>query len=568
MSTPRSTSGRQRLTTWVLGVVALVLTVPATIVLAGQDSGLERGSALVARDLDPGFSPDDLPDAEVPVTTLVDDVTTTHPVVVVVHGFAGSAQLMDDLGVSLARAGYAVVLPDLTGHGRNPLPLPVTDGVVSTGSIDADLAAVASWASSQPWADQARPIALVGHSMGAGAVVRYAVGSAETGGSEVPLGATVALSLPSADDLPQGSAEVPRNLLLLYGANEQQRFVDAALAGLQAAYPEGVVGPGYGSPVDGTARAADVVPRADHITILFSADMRQQTLDWLDSTVGAPSSGHDAGGSRVLWLLVLMVGAAVGFVPIARLALPERTPGEGGPAEAPRPRALVAVAVAIVASALASLAAAALSGVAARVPLAVGGYVIVWFACAAAVAAVLTTLVRRRGPLLVRPPSHVSASQWQSDSVSPDGVAAPARGVLREVLVVMALTAYGVVALGLVGKVTWSAFELAGDRRSWLLVVELAFIAWFWADDRLVGARWWLALITRAVAVVVLLASVVLLGAPGFLTLLVPLMAVVLGLLLVYGQTVTRRARLPWSAAVVQGVPLAYLVVTTFPLVS
>ena len=125
--------------------------------------------------------------------------------------------------------------------------------------------------------------------------------------------------------------------------------------------------------------------------------------------------------------------------------------------------------------------------------------------------------------------------------------------MLREVLAVMALTAYGVVALGLVGRVTWSAFDLAGDRRTWLLVVELAFIAWFWADDRLVGSRWWLALLTRVIAVVVLLASVVVLGAPGFLTLLVPLMAIVLGLLLVYGQTVTRRARLPWSVAVVQG---------------
>jgi hypothetical protein len=70
------------------------------------------------------------------------------------------------------------------------------------------------------------------------------------------------------------------------------------------------------------------------------------------------------------------------------------------------------------------------------------------------------------------------------------------------------------------------------------------------------------------VAVVVLLASVLVLGAPGFLTLLVPLMAVVLGLLLVYGQTVTRRATVPWSPALVQAIPLAYLVVTTFPLVA
>lgn len=555
MSTERATSGTQRLSSWVLGAVALLLTVPATVVLGGQDSGLVRGSAVVSRDLDPGFAPGDEP-VGVPVTTLVDEAAGPHPVVVVVHGFAGSAQLMDDLGVSLARAGYAVVLPDLTGHGRNPNPLPLSDGAVATDVIDADLSAVARWAVGQPFADPARPIALVGHSMGAGAVVRYAVAAASGPPGSVPLGATVALSLPSADDLPSGSALVPRNLLLLYGGNEQQRFVDAALEGLQAAYPDGVVGPGYGSPVDGTARAAEVVPRADHITVLFSADTRQQTLDWLDSTVGAPSSGHDAGGSRILWLLLLMAGAAVGFVPTARLVLPARTAGEGGPAEAPRPRALVAVVVAVAASAIGSLAAAALSGVAARVPLAVGGYVIVWFGCAAAAVAVLTTLVRRR-------PSWLRPSVERVDDVAP-----PPRWVLHEVVVVLALTTYAVIALGLVGRATWTAFDLAGDRKSWLLVVELAFIAWFWADDRLVGARWWLALITRVIAVVVLLASVLILGAPGFLTLLVPLMAVVLGLLLVYGQTVTRRARLPWSAAVVQGVPLAYLVVTTFPLVS
>jgi hypothetical protein len=270
--------------------------------------------------------------------------------------------------------------------------------------------------------------------------------------------------------------------------------------------------------------------------------------------VGAPSSGHEAGGSRILWLLLLMAGAAVGFVPLARLLLPSRPLGEVGPASAPRPRALVAVLVSVAGAVVASVAAWALGGLAARVPLAVGGYVLVWFACGGAAVAVLTTLVRRRTSLL--------------RAVDAPAVEAPRGGVLREVVVVMGLTAYAVVALALVGRETWSAFALVGDRRSWLLVVELAFIAWFWADDRLVGSRWWLALLTRVVAVVVLLASVVVLGAPGFLTLLVPLMAVVLGLLVVYGQSVTRRARLPWAAAVVQAVPLAYLVTTTFPLVS
>ena len=151
------------------------------------------------------------------------------------------------------------------------------------------------------------------------------------------------------------------------------------------------------------------------------------------------------------------------------------------------------------------------------------------------------------------------------------GVAALQRSpTLRStnLVLVFAMTAYAVLALGLVAQRTWTAFSFAGGRERWLLLVELALLAWFWADDRIVGRRWWLALVTRAIAVVVLLASVVLLGAPGFLTLLVPLMGVVLLLLLIYGQTVTRRSSLPWAAALVQAIPLAYLVTTTFPLVS
>ena len=138
----------------------------------------------------------------------------------------------------------------------------------------------------------------------------------------------------------------------------------------------------------------------------------------------------------------------------------------------------------------------------------------------------------------------------------------------RDLIATFVMTAYAVVALGLVAQHTWTAFVFVGDRERWLLLVELAFLVWFWADDRIVGARWWLAVLTRVIAVGTLMASVAVLGAPSFLTLLVPLMAVVLGLLLVYGQTVTRRSSLVWSAPMVQAIPLAYLVATTFPLVS
>lgn len=537
---------RQRRSSWVLGILALLLTLPATLAIARADDGLVRGHDVVDG---------------VPVTTLVADASVRSPVVVVVHGFAGSAQLMDNIGVGLARAGYATVLLDLAGHGTNGEPLPLDGTSPVTDVLDADLGAVVTWARQQPWADASR-VGLVGHSMGAGTVVRYAVADAQ--GPRL-VAATVALSLPDAGMVPASAPTVPRDLLLLVGANEQQRFTDAALAALTAAYPGGQLGQAFGSSVDGSARAAYAVPRADHITILFSTEALQQTVDWLDSSVGAPSSGHTVGGGTIGWLLVLTVGAAIGFIPLARLAYAGRPePVRVSPAaaafasgdveDAPqRTGAGVVLVVALLASVLASLVARALTPVADVVPLAVGGYVVVWFAAAGLVAFVVLALLRRRHP---RVPPTVNLND------------PPARFPWRDLWATLAMTSYAVVALGLVAQHTWTAFAFAGDRARWLLVVELAFIVWFWADDRLVGPRWWLGVLTRVVAVGVLLASVVVLGAPGFLSLLVPLIAVVLLLLLVYGQTVTRRAQLPWAAALVQAIPLAYLVTTTFPLVS
>ena len=526
-----------------LGALALLLTVPATLGIARGDEGLTRSATVV----------DGLP-----VTTLVADPGERSPVVVVAHGFAGSAQLMDDLGTSIARAGYATVLFDFTGHGANGDRLPLTGTTGSADTLDGDLAAVVAWARTQPWADPAK-VSLVGHSMGAASVVRYAVSDA--GGARV-VTSTVALSLPSSGALPSGQPSVPRDLLLLVGANEQQRFLDAALGGLRAAYPSGELGGSYGSSADGSARGAVAVGRTDHITILFSTETAQRTVDWLDATVGAPSSGNTVGGGSIGWLLLLSVGAAIGFIPLARLAFPGRVetraalspadPRAAADAYVGRMASWQVLAITVVAALGASLVAKALSGVAELVPLAVGGHVLIWFAACGAVSLGLVAVLRRRGP---RVPPTV------------DLQAPPVPFPWRDLWATLAMTSYAVVALGLVAQHTWTAFTFAGDRPRYLLLVELALITWFWADDRIVGTRWWLGLLTRVVAVAVLLLSVAVLGAPSFLTLLVPLMAVLLAVLLVYGQTVTRRARLPWAAAVVQAIPLAYLVTTTFPLV-
>ena len=44
----------------------------------------------------------------------------SRPLVLVGHGFAGSSVVMRGFALSLAHAGYTVVLWDFDGHGANP----------------------------------------------------------------------------------------------------------------------------------------------------------------------------------------------------------------------------------------------------------------------------------------------------------------------------------------------------------------------------------------------------------------------------------------------------------------
>ena len=102
-----------------------------------------------------------------------------------------------------------------------------------------------------------------------------------------------------------------------------------------------------------------------------------------------------------------------------------------------------------------------------------------------------------------------------------------------------------------------------------LAVLLVVLGAWFWAESRVIsGTRGWrraLVLVaSRLIVVVALLAAVALLGAPGFLTLTVPLVVPILLLLAILGGW----ARDPAAAAASQAVPLALAMATIFPLIG
>ncbi|MEZ5117638.1 MAG: alpha/beta fold hydrolase [Candidatus Nanopelagicales bacterium] len=513
-------------------LLAAMLALPAVLGLSRADDGLAVRESVV----------DGVP------LTLVEPADPAPPEgwpgVVVAHGFSGSRTLMLPLARGLARAGYAVQLLDFAGHGANPDPLPLdADGTAGTDRLGRDLAVAVEALAGSPGVDPDR-LVLLGHSMGAGAVVAYAVSDAQ---GQERISATVAVSLPSAEDVPDGTPAQPRDLLLLVGAAESARFTDAALGALRAGYPDAQPERTYGDPAAGDARRMHVVPGVEHISIVLSADTLAATLDWLAPVTGG-TSGPGQLDPTLRWLLLLTLAAAIAVVPIAGWAYGS-VPTRAGPptAAAPTVRWWWALALALGGAVAASVAAWVLGPLAERVPLAVGGYVAVWFVVAGAtVLAVLGATGRGR--------------PW-------------ALGSGRVALATVGVVAYAVAALALTGRATWSTWSWVGPR-PWLgLLMLVAFGVYFLADEALVArASGWrraaVAAGTRTIAVVVILGAVVLLGAPGFLVLLLPLMVVLFVLLGWYATVVARHTSVRWAPAAVQAVPLALLVATTFPLAS
>lgn len=454
-----------------------------------------------------------------PVRVLTPEQSRPGPVIVLVHGFSGSSAMMDPMASALSRAGFVVVAPDLPGHGGNAMPL--TEGALDSAVNDAvGLAGELA---------DGGPVAVVGHSMGAGAVTGWA--------AQNPAAATVAISLPDAAGLPEDPAR-PANLLLLWGAAEQQRFVDAALTGLRRGYPEGEPGQTYGDHEVGDARRAGQIAGAEHISVIYRQQTFEEVSAWLSPGSGRPSPQGDA---RLIGVLLVLAGGVVAARPLlARSAggppaTDVRSPGgevrRAGGGVAGRLLILIGAAVG------AALGAAALQGVTERVPVAVTGYLAGWFAVGALLLGVAS---RRKGAGI----GDVKCLGW---------------GVLAGATLSL--------AIALPARLSWAAYELLAVR--WWVFLPLLMIlgAWFWAEWRVIeGFRGWrravLLVASRLVIVAVLLGSVTLLGAPYFLSLTVPLLVPILLLLAVLAGW----ARDPLAAGASQAIPTALVVATTFPI--
>ncbi|WP_422752985.1 dienelactone hydrolase family protein [Micromonospora sp. WMMD708] len=492
------------------------LTVLAVLALVIGGYGLSRADA--------GLSTRQVTVDGVPLTEVrADDGAgaVRRPGVVIAHGFAGSARLMRPLADTVARRGAVALLLDFAGHGGNPAGLPGAgrDDTASRGTLTHDLAVAVAYLRGRPDVDPTR-IVLVGHSMGAGAVTRYAAGHPDIAG-------TVAISLPDGGDLPDTR---PRRLLLIVGGLEFPAFRATAEATARR----------------GSGRRLVVVPGVEHISVLFAGRTHREVAAWVggvDGTAPRPAA-------RLVPAGLLLLGFGLGFVPLAVL-LTGRSGRRPGPAPvAPAPAVL---AVATAATGLGVLLAPVLPTT--RLPLAVGGY--------------LTGFLLVTGFLLAVA-RHVPLRLFGTGPAAPaaagGSVPAGGRTPLRPVVAALLLTGYAVVAvavpihLGL----TWA---LPVGARWWLLpVVTVGCLVFLAGAELLTQGRSWRYAAVGALAVPALGGAAVVGLAPGFVLLVVPLFVVLLGWQAAWAAVLRRAGAPRWAPAVVGAVLLAWPVATALPL--
>ncbi|WP_160160907.1 alpha/beta hydrolase [Actinomadura sp. K4S16] len=447
------------------------------------------------------------------------------PGVVVAHGLGAGGRLMRGFADTLARRGYAVALVDLAGHGASTRRLPGNgDGPAAEARLDRDLDVAVRHLRAMPFVDGER-IGLVGHSLGAAAVIRY-------GAAHPSVGATVAIS--------QGEMPVPasaRNVLLLAGGLEFPAYRDGAVRALRAVYPEGRPGRTYGDPRDGTARRAVIVGGVEHAGVLFSPRTHRETGAWLDAAFGhrSPPVADVRAVQRAGSAMLLHLAAVLSFGAIAAALL-------GRPYGHREARRRVSVRFALVAAAVAVAAAVPVMGVF-RLPLAVAGPLAGFFGVAGVVALVCAR----------------------------DAAFLGGRPKVRTIAAAAVLVALTVVSFAVPAQLGWAHAVPVGPR-VWALVPItvgtglycLGVEALCAGHERLtaIGVHAW-----SATAALAALCAAALVGAVSPLVLLVsPLIA---GLLAWQGvqAAALRAVRAPaWVTAIVGGVLLAWPLAVTMPI--
>ncbi len=485
-------NGRMSLMRW----IAVALAVTLIGLSWWQVTGATRG--LTVRTAD---------DAGVPTRFLVLDGATEVPGVVVAHGFAGSQQLMLAYGYTLARAGYGVVLLDFAGHGANGDRLPDDEDRLQT-----NLAHALSVLRRQPEV-AAGDVALLGHSMGSGAVMQAAIANPDT------YLATVAVSPTGADVTPQQ----PRNIHFQAGTLEPQFLANAERLLVEGGGPND-------SFAAGLARELVPIPNVEHITILFSPASHQAALDWLNRAFNLPPATAER-DSRVLWY----AAHAAGWLLLAIAIGPLLPVGQSNQSVRRPPWHWLGLIAGVTVATLLFVGAGQLVELSGIGGILVGGAIGLWF--------LALGLIWLGAGFQVPRPTFADLG-WA-----------------------LALFALLWVAVGAMAQLVWVPWLLIPERLVRWPFLALAAVPWLLASGLLVDGvsplhrvGWWL---VQSLLLVVGLAAVAF-TVPGlfFIALLIPVVPIILAIMMLAGSVIDR----PWSYAIGNALFFGWLLAAVFPL--
>jgi len=260
------------------------------------------------------------------------------PALVLMHGFAGDRLSLSSLARRLAASGYAVLAIDARGHGENRNPL--RRGFVRSDAFYEDFAAAIDYLRLSPFVDGQR-LAVMGHSMGAGAALDFATRDSGIDGALLISGGW-RLDGPYR----------PPNALFLVAEGDPPAIRDRAaeLVARLAEVPRAEPGRAYGSFAAGTAVELAQVDGADHLSIVWRGDAVREMVGWLDAVFGVSRPPGEVPGDARIPALLAMAAAFVLVLPGLGLLVAWLAPPRDALSSAARLRGLAALVLAFAAT--------------------------------------------------------------------------------------------------------------------------------------------------------------------------------------------------------------------------
>src|ERR1700683_4612970 len=263
-----------------------------------------------------------LPGAGFPFYQLFPKPAAERPAaIVLVHGFSADRQIMSVLARRITENGYAVLAIDVHGHGGNRNPF--VDDFVAGGAIDHDIKQAVDFLRDYKFVDGSR-IVVMGHSMGAGAVLDYSSHDPALKGAVMISGGWR-----------MSGAERPKNALFIFAQHDPKEAIQdtsQAIAAHLASIDKIELGKPYGNFQNGDAVEAMRIPGVDHVQIVYSPLATTTIVKWLDSAFGVNRTGPiDTADPRRAATGVAMVLFLILLVPLGRVV------GSMAPMWEPRP---------------------------------------------------------------------------------------------------------------------------------------------------------------------------------------------------------------------------------------